>query len=150
MAVLVLALLLFASMPHASAFRADVVEEGKSITVQARTTVLVEEMTATWCATCADIDPYLAEVADRHGSRLALVGLHPLDGQDGVATAASEARLDRWRAVHDNLNQTPAFLVEGEAPLIFFYGGSYSVSTLAPLGQSRLKGLFRRPRLVEG
>ena len=63
-------------------------------------------------------DPYLAEVADRHGSRLALVGLHPLDGQDGVATAASEARLDRWRAVHDNLNQTPAFLVEGEAPLV--------------------------------
>lgn len=118
MAVLVLALLLFASIPHASALRADVLEEGNSITVQARTTVLVEEMTATWCATCADIDPYLAEVADRHGSRLALVGLHPLDGQDGVATAASEARLERWRTVHDNLNQTPAFLVEGEAPLI--------------------------------
>ena len=55
MAVLVLALLLFSSVPHASALRADVVEEGKSITVQARTTVLVEEMTATWCATCADI-----------------------------------------------------------------------------------------------
>lgn len=117
-AVLVLALLLLASIPHASALRADAVEEGVPITVQARTTVLVEEMTATWCATCADIDPYLAEVADRHGSRLALVGLHPQDGQDGVATAASEARLDRWRAVHDDLNQTPAFLVEGEAPLV--------------------------------
>ena len=118
MAALLVVVLLLRSVPHASALRTDAIEDATSITVQARTTVLVEEMTATWCATCADIDPYLAEVADRHGSRLALVGLHPLDGQDGVATAASEARLDRWRAVHDDLNQTPAFFVEGEAPLI--------------------------------
>ena len=117
-AAVLLALLLLAGMPHASALRADAVADGTSITVQARNTVLVEEMTATWCVTCADIDPYLAEVADRHGSRLALVGLHPQDGQDGVATAASQARLDRWRAVHDDLNQTPAFLVEGETPLV--------------------------------
>ena len=118
MAAVFLALLLLGGVPQASALRADAIEDGTSITVKARTTVLVEEMTATWCSTCADIDPYLAEVADRHGSRLALVSLHPQDGQDGVATAASEARLDRWRAVHDDLTQTPAFLVEGEAPLV--------------------------------
>ncbi len=118
MAALLVVVLLLGGVPHTSALRTDAIEDATSITVQARTTVLVEEMTATWCATCADIDPYLAEVADRHGSRLALVGLHPLDGQDGVATAASAARIDRWRAVHDDLNQTPAFFVEGEAPLV--------------------------------
>ncbi len=118
LAAVLLAMLLLSGIPHVTALRADAVEDGTSIIVRARTTVLVEEMTATWCVTCAEIDPYLAEVADRHGSRLALVGLHPQDGQDGVATAASEARLERWRAVHDDLNQTPAFLVEGETPLV--------------------------------
>ncbi len=111
-------LVLLGSAPHAAALRIDALNEAETVNVEGRTTVLVEEMTATWCATCADIDPYLAEVADRHGSRLALVALHPLDGQDGVATNASEARLDRWRAVHEDLGQTPAFLVEGEAPLV--------------------------------
>ncbi|MGB1845891.1 MAG: hypothetical protein ACPHX2_02105 [Candidatus Poseidoniaceae archaeon] len=118
LALALLAMLLLASAPNALALRTDGLEEATTVTVQARNTVLVEEMTATWCATCADIDPYLAEVADRHGSRLALVGLHPMDGLDGVATEASEARLERWRAVHNNLNQTPAFLVEGETPLV--------------------------------
>ena len=118
LALALLAMLLLASVPNALALRTDGLEEATTVTVQARNTVLVEEMTATWCTTCADIDPYLAEVADRHGSRLALVGLHPMDGIDGVATEASEVRLERWRAVHNNLNQTPAFLVEGETPLV--------------------------------
>jgi thiol-disulfide isomerase/thioredoxin len=113
-----LVLMLLGSAPQAAALRVDALSEGEDLRVEGRTTVLVEEMTATWCATCADIDPYLAEVSDRHGSRLALVSLHPQDGQDGVATNASEARLDRWRSVHDDLGQTPAFLVEGEAPLV--------------------------------
>ncbi|DAC11098.1 MAG TPA: thioredoxin family protein [Candidatus Poseidoniales archaeon] len=117
-AACLLVLILLSATPNAAALRIDGLNDGERLEVKAKTTVLVEEMTATWCATCADIDPYLAEVADRHGSRLALVALHPLDGQDGVATNASEARLDRWRSVHGNLTQTPAFLVEGEAPLV--------------------------------
>mgnify|MGYP002005834364 CR=1 FL=1 len=116
--VVMLAVMLIGVAPQAAALRVDALIDGEDLTVEGRTTVLVEEMTATWCSTCADIDPYLAEVADRHGSRLALVSLHPQDGQDGVATNASEARLDRWRSVHDDLGQTPAFLVEGEPPLV--------------------------------
>lgn len=118
MLAVMLVLMLLGSAPQAAALRVDALIDGEDLTVEGRTTVLVEEMTATWCSTCADIDPYLAEVADRHGSRLALVSLHPQDGQDGVATNASEARLDRWRSVHDDLGQTPAFLVEGEPPLV--------------------------------
>ena len=118
MLAVMLVLMLVGAAPQAAALRVDTLLNGEDLTVEGRTTVLVEEMTATWCSTCADIDPYLAEVADRHGSRLALVSLHPMDGQDGVATNASEARLDRWRSVHDDLGQTPAFLVEGEPPFV--------------------------------
>ena len=41
--------------------------------------LLVEEITATWCPTCAEIDPELVQVADSHGSRIAMVALHPTD-----------------------------------------------------------------------
>ena len=36
-------------------------------------TILVEELSATWCASCAEIDPYLQQVADSHGSRISIV-----------------------------------------------------------------------------
>ena len=29
--------------------------------------LLIEELTATWCTSCAEIDPYLVGVADAHG-----------------------------------------------------------------------------------
>ena len=39
--------------------------------------LLVHEITATHCSTCAEIDPELIQVADSHGSRIALIALHP-------------------------------------------------------------------------
>ena len=44
--------------------------------------VLIEEITTTWCESCADIDPYLMGVADAHGSRIAMVAYHPSDNLD--------------------------------------------------------------------
>ena len=41
---------------------------------QLKRTVLVEERTAIWCPSCAEIDPELAIVAKSHGTRTAIVG----------------------------------------------------------------------------
>ena len=75
--------------------------------------ILVEERTAVWCPSCAEIDPQLAEVARSHGSRVALIGLHPDDGEDPFGNPASESRMDRQDAMDDSLVSTPTFLVDG-------------------------------------
>ena len=77
-------------------------------------TLLVEEITATWCPTCADIDPELAQVADGHGSRIALLALHPTDGEDAFQPPASQHRIDRFRLSNPDFEgATPTFVVEG-------------------------------------
>jgi thiol-disulfide isomerase/thioredoxin len=75
--------------------------------------ILVEERTAVWCPSCAEIDPELAEVAQGHGSRVALIGLHPDDGDDPFGNPASESRMDRQNTMDDSLVSTPTFLVDG-------------------------------------
>ena len=86
-------------------------ELGKSIT--GGRTILVEEITATWCQSCTEIDPYLEEVSQSHGSRIALIALHPNDGVDVFSSDASEARIDRLALSHDNYTGTPSFSVNG-------------------------------------
>lgn len=77
-------------------------------------TMLVEEITATWCPTCASIDPELIQVADGHGSRIALLALHPTDGSDAFQPEASKQRIERLRlSLPDAGNATPTFIVEG-------------------------------------
>ena len=76
--------------------------------------MLVEEITATWCPTCASIDPELIQVADGHGSRIALLALHPTDGSDAFQPEASKHRIERLRlSLPDAGNATPTFIVEG-------------------------------------
>ncbi len=75
--------------------------------------ILVEERTAVWCPSCAEIDPQLAEVAQGHGSRVALIGLHPDDGDDPFGNPASESRMQRQEARDESLVSTPTFLVDG-------------------------------------
>jgi thiol-disulfide isomerase/thioredoxin len=86
-------------------------ESGISIT--GGRTILVEEITATWCQSCTEIDPYLEEVSQSHGSRIALIALHPNDGVDVFSSDASEARIDRLALSHDNYTGTPSFSVNG-------------------------------------
>ncbi len=75
--------------------------------------LLVEEITATWCPTCAEIDPELIQVADSHGSRIALIALHPSDGEDAFQPAASQHRIDRIDSVQAGAStSTPTFVVE--------------------------------------
>jgi len=78
--------------------------------------MLVEEITATWCPSCAEIDPELLQVADSHGSRIALVALHPSDGEDAFQPAASQHRIDRLETIQSGVStSTPTFVVEAGA-----------------------------------
>ncbi|MCH1462077.1 MAG: thioredoxin family protein, partial [Candidatus Poseidonia sp.] len=80
-------------------------------------TLLVEEVTATWCPTCASIDPELFEVADSHGSRIALIALHPSDGEDAFQPEASQQRIERLKTIQSDVaNSTPTFVVESGTP----------------------------------
>ena len=74
--------------------------------------LLVEELTATWCDACAEIDPYLREVQDSHGSRIAMVAYHPADGEDAFQPAAAQHRIERLRETFPNIGATPVFTVE--------------------------------------
>lgn len=92
--------------------QAETFEEGVSTSGGGRT-LLVEEITATWCPTCAEIDPELIQVADSHGSRIAMVALHPTDGEDAFQPEASQHRIDRIDSVQAGASSsTPTFVVE--------------------------------------
>lgn len=78
--------------------------------------LLVEEVTTTWCPTCAQIDPYLRGVADSHGSRIAMVAYHPSDGEDAFQPPAAQHRIDRLGLLHGGAIPSPTFFVEGKNP----------------------------------
>ena len=86
------------------------------VSVHGGRTMMVEEITATWCPSCAEIDPQLEQVADSHGSRVALVALHPSDGEDAFQPEASQYRIDRLRRSNSEAGtSTPPFsLREGK------------------------------------
>ena len=78
--------------------------------------LLIEEVTTTWCPTCAEIDPYLMGVADSHGSRIAMVAYHPSDGVDGFQPPAAQHRINRLGIIHGDAIPSPTFFVEGKNP----------------------------------
>ncbi|MBB69718.1 MAG: hypothetical protein CMB28_01250 [Euryarchaeota archaeon] len=84
--------------------------EGSSEEHWLRRTVLVEERTAIWCTTCAEIDPELAIVAKSHGARTAIVGLHV---EDAFENDASLARIEYQKQIDDSPYGTPTFFVDG-------------------------------------
>ena len=85
----------------------------EAVSFSFKRSILVEERTAVWCPSCAEIDPQLAEVAQGHGSRVAIIGLHPDDGEDPFGNPASESRMERQEARDESLVSTPTFLVDG-------------------------------------
>tara|TARA_B100000214_G_scaffold152466_1_gene109171 strand:+ start:465 stop:1208 length:744 start_codon:yes stop_codon:yes gene_type:complete len=84
--------------------------EGSSEEHWLKRTVLVEERTAIWCTTCAEIDPELAIVAKSHGARTAIVGLHV---EDAFENDASLARIEYQKQIDDSPYGTPTFFVDG-------------------------------------
>jgi len=87
-------------------------EWNEEIIVSGGRTVLVEELSATWCVSCAEIDPYLQQVADAHGSRISIVTYHPSDGEDAFQPAAAKHRIERMKLVNPEIGATPSFVVE--------------------------------------
>ena len=73
-------------------------------------TILVEERTAIWCPSCAEVDPELAIVAKSHGSRIAIVGLHVTDEFENDA---SLARVEYQKLTDNTTYGTPTFFVDG-------------------------------------
>ncbi|MEC8242595.1 MAG: thioredoxin family protein [Candidatus Thermoplasmatota archaeon] len=88
------------------------------VTISGGRTLLVEEISATWCVSCADIDPYLQQVADSHGSRISIVTYHPTDGEDAFQPEAAKYRIDRMKLVNPDIGSTPTFVVENGIPRI--------------------------------
>ena len=74
--------------------------------------ILIEEYTATWCPSCAEIDPYLMEFAYAHGPRVAMVAYHPTDDVDAFQPLAAQNRIDRLQITHPDIGSTPTFIVE--------------------------------------
>jgi len=73
-------------------------------------TILVEERTAIWCPSCAEIDPELSIVAKSHGSRTAIVGIHV---NDEFENNASLARIEYQKQIDGTEYGTPTFFVDG-------------------------------------
>ena len=73
-------------------------------------TVLVEERTAIWCESCAEVDPELAIVAKSHGARTAIVGIHVFDEFENEA---SRARVEYHKLTDPEDYGTPTFFVDG-------------------------------------
>ena len=82
------------------------------ITVVGGRTVLIEELSSTGCTGCAEIDPYLQQVADAHGSRIAIVTYHPTGDDDAFQPPAADHRIQRMKLINPELGSTPAFVVE--------------------------------------
>ena len=72
-------------------------------------TVLIEEHTATYCTTCAEIDPMLLNFLEDNGNRAIRIAIHP-PGEDPLGSEISTHRL----ALHgDQLAVTPPFFMDG-------------------------------------
>ena len=84
----------------------------EDITITGGRTILVEELSATWCTSCADIDPFLQQVADAHGSRISIVTYHPTDGEDAFQPEAAKYRIERMKSINSDIGSTPSFVVE--------------------------------------
>ena len=89
--------------------------DSNTYSVSGGRSILIEEYTATWCPSCAEIDPYLMEFANTHGSRIAMVAYHPSDDVDAFEPLAAENRISRLQITHPDLSSTPTFVVEDGA-----------------------------------
>ena len=72
-------------------------------------TVLIEEHTATYCQTCAQIDPMVLDFLRDNGNRAIRVALHP-PADELLGTEISTHRLSLSK---DNLSVTPTFIMDG-------------------------------------
>ena len=76
--------------------------------------ILLEQYTATWCDTCATVDPWISEFADDHASRVVRVALHP-DDHDPFGSPLTTERLALKQAEHQL--SLPTFWFDGQGEM---------------------------------
>jgi thiol-disulfide isomerase/thioredoxin len=108
-AIISILILVLVMSQTTSAVVQDLAGEFERTEVKIGRTVLVEERTAIWCPSCAQIDPELAAVAQSHGSRAALVALHT---SDAFENNASRARMQYQNLSDSRSYGTPTFFVD--------------------------------------
>lgn len=108
--VILLVMMIAVQLPIATSYSAD--SQNQMDTVSGGRSILIEEYTATWCPSCAEIDPYLMDFANTHGSRIAMVAYHPSDGEDAFQPLAAQNRMERLLITHPDIGSTPTFVVE--------------------------------------
>ena len=107
---IILIMLVAIQIPIVASGTAD--NQVQTYSVSGGRSILIEEYTATWCPSCAEIDPYLMEFAYAHGSRIAMVAYHPSDDVDAFQPLAAQNRIDRLLITHPEIGSTPTFIVE--------------------------------------
>lgn len=98
-------------VPHANAIQIQPGDWEGFVELTGGHSILVEEYTATHCASCAEIDPDLGVVVEDHGSRIAMVSYHPDDGIDAFGPEAAQHRIERLNVQRENMTRTPSFVV---------------------------------------
>ena len=111
--VILSVMMIAVQMPIATSYSAD--SQTQMDTISGGRSILIEEYTATWCPSCAEIDPYLMDFANTHGSRIAMVAYHPSDDVDAFEPLAAQNRISRLQITHPDLASTPTFIVEDGA-----------------------------------
>ena len=76
--------------------------------------ILLEQYTATWCDTCATVDPWVSEFADDQASRVVRVALHP-DDHDPFGSPLTTERLVLKQA--EQQLSLPTFWFDGQGEL---------------------------------
>ncbi len=111
--VILSVMMIAVQMPIATSYSAD--SQNQMETISGGRSILIEEYTATWCPSCAEIEPYLMDFANTHGSRIAMVAYHPSDDVDAFQPLAAQNRINRLQITHPDLASTPTFIVEDGA-----------------------------------
>lgn len=76
--------------------------------------ILFEHYTATWCDSCATVDPWITEFSDSHSSRMVRIALHP-DDHDPFGSPLTTKRVALKQT--DRSLSLPTFWFDGQGEL---------------------------------
>ena len=108
--LIILTFILNGTIINSESFTDNLIE---GIETNGGSTIILEEYTATWCQTCAEIDPDVKELVSMHDERVALIALHPADGVDDLGNYASSKRIN-YLFNNSLMIQSPTFLLDGD------------------------------------
>ena len=93
---------------------AETTDADESREAQGGHAILLEQYTATWCDSCATIDPWIIDFVDAYSTRVVRVALHP-DDHDPFGGPLTTHRIGLKQAEHQL--QLPTFWFDGQGQL---------------------------------